>query len=492
MARPKVVTQLLTSHLWPWLTRHFPERHVYIRSNGRLWFFTFPSRLQVMLAGLSLIFLGWVAFASVNVIFKDRMIAERDYRYQLTQSIYETRLANLQVSYDELSRLLVVVENRFKSASDEARIKQQTVWNLLRRKQKTDLILQDLADGYVGNPPERNLATAAGSNESISLPSERADVSDSDTASGPIELHRFAPPQSGALQLLNGVLQYLHQAAGRLLERFFGSSDRPPPPDTSAALIRQYPALRILVAETRRVRRIDNGEAALLAQAETQVVAGIAEIRTVIARTGINPEPFVQRVSGAEGGPEISLRAAHLDGIEDANFTTAYLRAVATLGQLDQFLSAMRHIPLTTPVSGPQFARTSGFGPRLDPFTGRLGFHPGIDFAGPLGSIVRATAPGRIDWAGPQGGYGNMVEIDHGFGLRSRYAHLESVLVKVGDTVANGAPIGLLGSTGRSTGPHVHYEVWFDNVVRDPKNFIDAVPGQKAAADLKKRNIPAQ
>jgi murein DD-endopeptidase MepM/ murein hydrolase activator NlpD len=141
---------------------------------------------------------------------------------------------------------------------------------------------------------------------------------------------------------------------------------------------------------------------------------------------------------------------------------------------MTQLLSGMKHVPLTTPVSGPSFEKTSGFGARVDPFTGRYAFHPGLDFAGPTGAIVRSTAPGTVVWADVKGSYGKMVEINHGYGIHTRYAHLSSILVQVGARVGEGAPVGKLGSTGRSTGPHVHYEIWYDDVVRNPRNFIEA------------------
>ena len=174
------------------------------------------------------------------------------------------------------------------------------------------------------------------------------------------------------------------------------------------------------------------------------------------------------------GGPDIPLQAMRIEGIADAAFSDAFLRASAVLDQMNLLLSAMRHIPLTTPVWGAQFERTSGFGARVDPFTGHYSFHPGIDFAGPWGSIIASTAPGTVVFAGDRGGYGNMVEIDHGFGIHTRYGHMSSILVQVGAKVAKGAPIGRLGSTGRSTGPHVHYEIWYDDVVRNPSTFIEA------------------
>jgi murein DD-endopeptidase MepM/ murein hydrolase activator NlpD len=88
--------------------------------------------------------------------------------------------------------------------------------------------------------------------------------------------------------------------------------------------------------------------------------------------------------------------------------------------------------------------------------------------------VVHATAPGTVVFAGNRGGYGNMVEIDHGYGIHTRYGHLSAISVKVGTYLTKGAGLGRVGSTGRSTGPHVHYEVWYDDVVKNPNNFIEA------------------
>jgi murein DD-endopeptidase MepM/ murein hydrolase activator NlpD len=160
--------------------------------------------------------------------------------------------------------------------------------------------------------------------------------------------------------------------------------------------------------------------------------------------------------------------------VADSRFTAVYEDALAHSSLLDALSTELHHVPLTTPVHGAQFEFTSGFGPRVDPFTGRVAFHPGVDFAGPWGSTVAATAPGVVVWAGARGGYGNMVEIDHGYGFHTRYGHLSSILVSAGTRVEEGTPIGKMGSTGRSTGPHVHYEVWMADSVRDPGTFIEA------------------
>ena len=238
----------------------------------------------------------------------------------------------------------------------------------------------------------------------------------------------------------------------------------------------RYPGLRVLAEQTERVRRIGVAETVLVTQAQNEVAGSEATVRALIGATGINPDQFEQKYESAYGigGPDIPLDKVHVEGISDPAFQNAYLKATAVMSQMDELLASLRHVPLTVPVSGSEFERTSGFGARIDPFTGRYSFHPGLDFAGPWGATVRSTAAGVIVWAGPRGTYGNMVDIDHGLGIHTRYGHLSAVLVQVGARVGKGVPIGKLGSTGRSTGPHVHYEVWYDDVVRNPSKFIEA------------------
>jgi murein DD-endopeptidase MepM/ murein hydrolase activator NlpD len=137
----------------------------------------------------------------------------------------------------------------------------------------------------------------------------------------------------------------------------------------------------------------------------------------------------------------------------------------------------MSFVPLRMPLSGDPSV-TSGFGYRADPFLGRLALHPGVDLAEAYGAEIHAAASGRVVHAGPAGGYGIMVEIDHGNGLATRYAHMSEMLVEEGEAVDKGAALGKLGSTGRSTGPHLHYEVRVDGEPVDPERYL------RAGADL--------
>lgn len=141
--------------------------------------------------------------------------------------------------------------------------------------------------------------------------------------------------------------------------------------------------------------------------------------------------------------------------------------------QLDEFFKNQKSLLSSTPSVWPTRGWvTSGFGIRKSPFTGLREKHEGWDIGARLGSIVRATADGVVVIAGREAGYGKMVEIDHGYGIATRYGHNSKHLVKVGDRVKRGQPISEVGNTGRSTGPHLHYEVLLNRVPVNPKNYI--------------------
>jgi murein DD-endopeptidase MepM/ murein hydrolase activator NlpD len=120
------------------------------------------------------------------------------------------------------------------------------------------------------------------------------------------------------------------------------------------------------------------------------------------------------------------------------------------------------------------FSEHSGFGHRIDPFNGHLAFHSGLDLSGPAGAVVMSTGDGKVTAAGNHGAYGNSVDVDHGFGVSTRYGHLSRVSVEEGQYVRKGEALGIQGSTGRSTGAHVHYEVRYNNKALNPKKFLEA------------------
>jgi murein DD-endopeptidase MepM/ murein hydrolase activator NlpD len=391
------------------------------------------------------------------------------------QSAYENRVADLQQSYDELNGSLVSAEDKFKATADELQTKQNTIKKFIDRKHQVDALVSNPSDAAVLGPdaPAGAGADSIGSGDSA-LDTDNSDVNITGGGSSLSVMPQPAQPQPRTAKPTHASLLDIGGAVGKITGILFGNSHAPK--TNMADAFARHPALRILSEQTARVSKIGRDETVLMADAESQVAGGVGTVRAVLSNTGINPDQFAQKYEAAHGmgGPDVPLQSVHIEGINDVAFQNAYLKASAVLTQMDELLGAMHHVPLTVPVSGHEFERTSGFGARIDPFTGRYAFHPGVDFAGPWGSLVHVTAPGTVVWAGMRGGYGNMVEIDHGLGIHTRYGHLSAILVQVGAKVAKGAPIGKLGSTGRSTGPHVHYEVWYDDVVRNPSKFIEA------------------
>lgn len=150
----------------------------------------------------------------------------------------------------------------------------------------------------------------------------------------------------------------------------------------------------------------------------------------------------------------------------------AKVQAVS-LQQLDEFFKNQKSLLSSTPSIWPTRGWvTSGFGLRTSPFTGRKEKHKGWDIGARMSSPIRATADGVVVVSGRESGYGKMLEIDHGYGISTRYGHNSKNLVKAGDRVKRGDPIALVGSTGRSTGPHLHYEVLLSGVPVNPRNYI--------------------
>ncbi len=172
----------------------------------------------------------------------------------------------------------------------------------------------------------------------------------------------------------------------------------------------------------------------------------------------------------AEGGPFIPLKRPHSNA---SDFEKQLYRVSLARAKITQYKYTLRSVPVRKPLAG-QLDVTSPFGARPDPFLGTPAFHPGLDLAGEIGTKVHATADGTVERAGWDGGYGNLVEINNGHDIITRFGHLSKILVKAGQHVHRGEVVGLMGSTGRSTGPHLHYEVRVDGKAVNPEKFLHA------------------
>lgn len=192
--------------------------------------------------------------------------------------------------------------------------------------------------------------------------------------------------------------------------------------------------------------------------------------RGVIRLTGV-PAARVLEQTGM-GGPLIPINFGDTAAPEDP-FQRRIYEVEARLQEANEFEKAMRSLPLAIPLQT-AYRETSGFGYRSDPFNRRTAFHEGADLAAFTGAPILATAPGTVTYAGTKGGYGRVVEVDHGSGFKTVYGHMNSITVKQGQLVAIGSKLGTMGSTGRSTGPHLHYEIHFRGKSYDPIKFLRA------------------
>lgn len=222
-------------------------------------------------------------------------------------------------------------------------------------------------------------------------------------------------------------------------------------------------------------------EAAGLARIEArqirfaELMTKVAQARTqkaeaAIRQFGLNPDILARQATSAQGGPFESFFGNSKKDVRDPRFT----KLAMSLGRMDAMERALAAIPTSMPAA--VMMMSSGFGYRSDPFTGAGAMHNGLDFKGPIGTPILAAADGRITFAGSQGGYGNTIEITHANGLVTRYAHLSGFNVRHGQKVARGAQIARMGSTGRSTGSHLHFEVRLNGQAINPRKFLEANP----------------
>jgi murein DD-endopeptidase MepM/ murein hydrolase activator NlpD len=200
----------------------------------------------------------------------------------------------------------------------------------------------------------------------------------------------------------------------------------------------------------------------------------VAQIEKTIIMTGLDVDGLLDaaasKVTG-EGGPFVPVSRV-LRSTEERTMLASIQKLDGEVGRWEHLQLILHNLPLAAPLDN--FTLMSGFGERLDPFTNQRAIHYGLDLKNEIGTPVLATAPGTVIYAGWMRDYGRVVEIDHGLGIHTRYAHLKAFTVTVGQKVEFRQEIGKLGNSGRSTGPHLHYEVQVDGKPHDPMNFMEA------------------
>ena len=241
--------------------------------------------------------------------------------------------------------------------------------------------------------------------------------------------------------------------------------------DSASEAAKAVKKISLVVPEAAGLARIEERQLAFVEALTRLADRRSAQASTAMRKLGLDPQMALTGVNdrAAQGGPLMRL-VTSADGSLDPRFQ----RLGLSLARMEAFERGLKGIPQVLPASL-EFI-SSGFGYRADPFSGEGAFHAGLDFKGPIGAPIYAAAKGTVTFAGVKQGYGNVVEVSHGNGLLTRYAHMSAFRARVGQPVEAGAVIGAIGSTGRSTGPHLHFEVRINDRPVNPRPFLEAAP----------------
>ncbi len=420
------------------LSRIFKERQIYHRSDGVVHFISMSSKTQIALAIVGGAAVLWVAYASVNVVFKEQIIVAKERDSRIMETTYSKRLHDAQRAYDDVSELNQIIKQNFDETMTDISARHQLLQTMVEHKAAVDQGLDALA---------RGLAEAGGPSGQHPTNGNRVMV---DVTPG-----EPTPRQSR--------LSATRKKAEKQIER------------DNAASPQQGVASDAIKSMNKAAADLYMEQMLLLAALEEKAMAERDYLATVLTSAGIPVESVVtpakiSNVMLAQGGPFIDLSAEN-----EASFAF-YHHANRTASAVDE-LAALQKALLNVPLSSPLIVGrryTSGFGVRRDPINGKYARHNGIDFAAPWASPITATADGVVKFAGTRTGFGRVVEINHGNGFVTRYAHMNRISVKKGQKVKLHDKVGELGNSGRSTGPHVHYEILYNGKPLNPRRFIEA------------------
>jgi murein DD-endopeptidase MepM/ murein hydrolase activator NlpD len=420
---------------------------------------------MVVIASASLL---WGGAATLYLAFHDDMLGALAAREADMQYAYEDRLAQARAELDRVASRQLLDQNSLEGKIHELLSRQAQ----LEQRGSIVAALADQTRSAAGANRSRSAGAAASALSAIgaAMPHGAADDLEPTAQAYAPETPDLAAPDSAPkpypldkphpLDVPRQHVSAIPRADGESQggEALTAAADNPALGASTRLSLIAYSLDRMERSQTAALGEI--GEAAR---------RDAARLQAVVDRTGLASATLVAPSVKGVGGPFIPVSYDPKAPAFDRALAGAQ-RDVALDGRLTRLMPVL---PLRPPLIG-EAEVSSGFGYRADPFLGRTALHPGVDLVQEYGAEIHATAGGRVVHAGPMGGYGNMVEIDHGNNLATRYGHMSEVLVAEGQTVKAGAVIGRIGSTGRSTGPHLHYEVRIDGEPVDPERFLRA------------------
>lgn len=394
-----------------------------------------------IVVGTLIVMAGWSVGTGTYFTFHDDVLKRLIARQAEMQFAYEDRIAELRAQVDRITSRQLLDQEQFEQKLDQLVRKQATLES--RATTLTTIGADPVTTGSVKPNQRQNIFDSIRGGSAKPSPINDTVI--------------YTPPPDREARLESRVTSTMLAGAGA--RRMRGGVE--------GALIRMQDALD----------RLEAKQTASLSTIEENYDSRVRRIRGVLADLGIDagkppssPPPEAKTAApAATGGPYVaaSTRA------DAASFERQLYRISLARAHVDKLNRTLAALPVRKPVFG-DIDMSSPFGMRMDPFVKGPAIHTGIDMRGDTGDPVRATANGTVTTAGVNGGYGKMVEIDHGNGLSTRYGHLSAIDVSVGQNVRIGQTVGKIGSTGRSTGPHLHYETRVDGDAVDPQKYLRA------------------
>ncbi|MGE0750168.1 MAG: peptidoglycan DD-metalloendopeptidase family protein [Variibacter sp.] len=384
-----------------------------------------PIAFWLTVSGLVVMAL-WSAGTATYFAFRDDLLTRLIARQADMQYAYEDRIADLRAQIDRLTSRQLLDQDQVEKKIDQ----------LVRRQS----VLETRAAAMAGLP---DIATTGSVKPAQHRPAPRAELTATPKAS-PISDTVILGPAPERRSSLESRVAGVRLASTADNQGFQGS----------------------LARLANGLDRIEASQGAMLLALEENYDGKIKRIRGVLSDLGIDTGG---KGKAGVGGPFVPV--AH--GGANDSFERQFQRVQLAKASLDKLHRTLGVVPLRKPLVG-DLETSSGFGVRLDPFVRSAAMHTGIDLRSHYGEPVRVTAAGKVTVAGWSGGYGKMVEVDHGNGLVTRYGHMSEILVKEDQEVKPGQIVGRVGSTGRSTGPHLHYETRIDGEPVDPHKFLRA------------------
>ncbi|WP_306005572.1 M23 family metallopeptidase [Aquicoccus porphyridii] len=428
------------------LEHYFPERRVFLRSDKDTRFIRLRPHVQVIALGGSAMLVAWAIIATAIVLMDS--IGSGNFREQAKRDrqIYETRLNHLASERDTRAEEALAAQERFNSSLEQISRMQSQLLASETRRRELETGIEVIQTTLRRTMKDRDAARAAENELRLALTETPGNgmLDGSDDAT------------EGAVNMLSTVL------AETAAER-----------DQIMADARE--ALEQADEMAFEIRLMQDQNDQIFRQLEEAMAVSVKPLDKMFRSAGLNTDSIINQVRRGYSGQGGPLTPLSFSTKGEAPSPDA-MRANRILNQMDRlnlYRIAAEKAPFAIPVKN-AYRFTSGFGYRRDPKTGGRRLHQGVDFAGPVGTPLYATADGVVTHSGWSSGYGRLVKIQHEFGIETRYAHMSKINVKSGQRVSRGDRIGDMGASGRVTGPHLHYEVRIGGKAVNPMTYIKA------------------